>query len=210
MLVFLSREGVVFLVLLSSSHFTEIYVLPPPVSGANWRSPFRSWDSPPLSFSKMASSFTGSAHSPFPGYKTVIITFCKLLTSGLDCKICYTTWKITTFLQHLKLISFSSVAAWWPTTSGQFWNIRRQNLGEKYWNLPPVGTNLTYKLLAGLISWDYPCEFRGILLISGEVKCMACFKFVGFLESFKENLQSSTKPLYFCLLWNWNDPLPSW
>jgi hypothetical protein len=71
---------------------------------------------------------------------------------------------------------------------------------EKYWNVPPVGTNLTSKLLAGLISWDYPCEFRGILLISGEVKCMACFKFVGFLESFKENLQSSAKPLYFCLL----------
>ncbi len=35
MLVSLSREGVVFLVFLSSSHFTEIHVLPPPVSGAN-------------------------------------------------------------------------------------------------------------------------------------------------------------------------------
>ena len=35
MLVALSREGVVFLVFLSSSHFTEIHVLPPPVSEAN-------------------------------------------------------------------------------------------------------------------------------------------------------------------------------
>jgi hypothetical protein len=35
MLVALSREGVVFFVFLSSSHFTEIHVLPPPVSGAN-------------------------------------------------------------------------------------------------------------------------------------------------------------------------------
>ena len=35
MLVTLSREGVVFLVFLSSSHFTEIHVLPPPVSGAS-------------------------------------------------------------------------------------------------------------------------------------------------------------------------------
>jgi hypothetical protein len=35
MLVTLSREGVVFRVLLSSSHFTEIHVLPSPVSEAN-------------------------------------------------------------------------------------------------------------------------------------------------------------------------------
>jgi hypothetical protein len=49
---------------------TEIHVLPPPVSQANWRSLFRPGDSPP-SFSKMASSFTGSAHSPFPGYDTL-------------------------------------------------------------------------------------------------------------------------------------------
>jgi hypothetical protein len=35
MLVTLSREGVVFLVLLSLSHFTEIHVLPSPVSEAN-------------------------------------------------------------------------------------------------------------------------------------------------------------------------------
>ncbi len=72
MLVFLSREGVVFLVSLSSSHFTEIHVFPPPVSEANWRSLFRPGDSPP-SFPKMASSFTGSAHSPFSGYDTVLI-----------------------------------------------------------------------------------------------------------------------------------------
>jgi hypothetical protein len=35
MMITLSREGVVFLVFLSSLHFTEIHVLPSPVSEAN-------------------------------------------------------------------------------------------------------------------------------------------------------------------------------
>ncbi len=70
MLVTLSREGVVFLVLLSSFHFTRIHVLPPPVSEANWRFLFRPGGLPPTP-SKMASSFTGSAHSPFPEYDTI-------------------------------------------------------------------------------------------------------------------------------------------
>ncbi len=70
MLVTLSREGVVFLVFLSSLHFTEIHVLPSPVSEANWRFLFRPGGLPPTLF-KMASSFTGSAHPPFPGYDTV-------------------------------------------------------------------------------------------------------------------------------------------
>jgi hypothetical protein len=35
MLVFLSREGVVFLVPLSSSHLTMVHVVSPPVSEAN-------------------------------------------------------------------------------------------------------------------------------------------------------------------------------
>jgi hypothetical protein len=47
MLVSLSREGVVFFVFLPSSHFTEIHVLPPPVSEANWRSLSRPGVSPP-------------------------------------------------------------------------------------------------------------------------------------------------------------------
>ncbi len=71
MLVSSSREGVVFLVFLPSSHFTEFHVLPPPVSEANWRSLSRPGVSPPPSSSNMASSFTGSAHSPFPGYDTL-------------------------------------------------------------------------------------------------------------------------------------------
>jgi hypothetical protein len=74
MLVSLSREGVVFFVFLSSSHLTEIHVLPPPVSETNWRFLFRPGDSPPPSSSKMASSFTGSAHSPFSGYDTLVLT----------------------------------------------------------------------------------------------------------------------------------------
>jgi hypothetical protein len=70
MLVFSSREGVVFLVLLLSFHLTETHVLSPPESEANWRSPFWLWGLPPPSTFKMASSFTGSAQFPFPGYKT--------------------------------------------------------------------------------------------------------------------------------------------
>jgi hypothetical protein len=47
MLVSLSREGVVFLVFLPYCHFTEIHVLPPPVSEANWRFLSRPGVSPP-------------------------------------------------------------------------------------------------------------------------------------------------------------------
>ncbi len=72
MLAFWSREGVIFLVLSSSSHLTMGHVFPLPVSEANWRSLFLLWGSAPP-FPKMAPSFTGSAHSPFPGYKTTVL-----------------------------------------------------------------------------------------------------------------------------------------
>ncbi len=69
MRVTLSREGVVFFIFLPLLHFTEIHVLPSPVSELNWRSLFRPGRLPRAP-SKMASSFTGSAHSPFPGCDT--------------------------------------------------------------------------------------------------------------------------------------------
>jgi hypothetical protein len=72
MLAFQSREGVVFLVLLSSSHLTMYHVLSLPLSWLYWRS-----SSPPPGpvppFPKMASLFTGSAHTPFPGSATLNI-----------------------------------------------------------------------------------------------------------------------------------------
>jgi hypothetical protein len=70
MRVTLSREGVVFLVFLFLLHFTEVHVLPSPVSEPNWRSLFRPGRLSPTP-PKMASSFTGSAHSPFPGCDTL-------------------------------------------------------------------------------------------------------------------------------------------
>ncbi len=74
MLAFWSCEGVVFLVLSSSSHFTVGHVFPFPLSGANWRSLSLLWGSGPP-FPNMAPPFTGSAHTPFPGSKTIIISF---------------------------------------------------------------------------------------------------------------------------------------
>ncbi len=72
MLASWSREGVVFLVLLPSSHLTKYHVLSLSLSGPNWRSLF-----PPLGpvppFPKMAPPFTGSAHTPLPGSTTTII-----------------------------------------------------------------------------------------------------------------------------------------
>ncbi len=73
MLAFWSCEGVVFPVLSPSSHFTTYHVFPLPLSGANWRSPSWLWGSGPP-FSKMAPLFTGSAHTPFPGSNTGIMT----------------------------------------------------------------------------------------------------------------------------------------
>ncbi len=70
MWVALSREGVVFLPFLSSFHFTEIHVFSSPVSDANWRFLPRPGGLPPTP-SNMASSFTGSAHPPFPGCDTL-------------------------------------------------------------------------------------------------------------------------------------------
>ncbi len=67
---FWSCEGVVFLVLSSSSHLTTYHVFPLPLSGANWRSLSLLWGSGPP-FSKMAPPFTGSAHTPFPGSNTL-------------------------------------------------------------------------------------------------------------------------------------------
>ncbi len=72
MRVTLSREGVVFLVFLPLLHFTEIHVLPSPVSEPNWRSLFRPGRLPPAP-SKMASLFTGSAHSPSSGCDTILL-----------------------------------------------------------------------------------------------------------------------------------------
>jgi hypothetical protein len=70
MLAFWSCEGVVFLVLSSSSHFTTYHVFPLPLSGANWRSLSWLWGSGPP-FPKMAPLFTGSAHTPLPGSNTL-------------------------------------------------------------------------------------------------------------------------------------------
>jgi hypothetical protein len=69
MLAFRSREGVVFVVLSSSSHLTVGHVFPLPMSGANWRSLSLLWGPPPPS-PNMAPLSTGSAHTPFLGYKT--------------------------------------------------------------------------------------------------------------------------------------------
>jgi hypothetical protein len=69
MLAFWSHEGVVFLVLSSSSHLTVGHVFPLPMSGANWRPLSLLWGSPPSP--NMAPSSTGSAHTPFLGYKTI-------------------------------------------------------------------------------------------------------------------------------------------
>jgi hypothetical protein len=80
MLVFLSREGVVFIVSSLSFHLTMVHVLSPPVSEANWRSLSQLWGSAPPPCPKMAPSFTGSAYSPFPGYKTVVSSLCWPLT----------------------------------------------------------------------------------------------------------------------------------
>jgi hypothetical protein len=66
---FWSCEGVVFLVLSLSSHFTTYHVFPLPLSRANWRSLSLLWGSGPP-FPKMAPPFTGSAHTPFPGSNT--------------------------------------------------------------------------------------------------------------------------------------------
>jgi hypothetical protein len=70
MLVFLSREGVVFLVLCRlpiSLWFTSYLLLCPKLTDA----PYSVYGAPPLFLFKMASSFTGSAHSPFPGRNTL-------------------------------------------------------------------------------------------------------------------------------------------
>ncbi len=85
MLITLSRVGVVFFIFLSSSRFTEIHVLPSPVSEANWRSLFRPGGLPPT-LSKMASSFTGSAHSPLPGCNTVHNWLCSIIIDALYCR----------------------------------------------------------------------------------------------------------------------------
>jgi hypothetical protein len=74
MLAFWSREGVVFIVLSSPSHLTVSHVFPLPMSGANWRSLSLLWGLPPPS-SNMAPLSTGSAHTPFSGYKTIRFYF---------------------------------------------------------------------------------------------------------------------------------------
>jgi hypothetical protein len=75
MLASRSRREVVFLSLLSSSHFvTSCHVFPLPLSGLNWRSLFPPWGSWP-SFLKMAPPSTGSAHPPFPGSGTHVLPF---------------------------------------------------------------------------------------------------------------------------------------
>ncbi len=70
MLAFWSCEGVLFLILSSSSHLTTYHVFPLPLSGANWRSLslLLGSGSP---FPKMAPPSAGSAHTPFVGSKTL-------------------------------------------------------------------------------------------------------------------------------------------
>ncbi len=70
MLAFLSREGVVFFLPYLLSHLTMSHVLSPAMSVANWRPlPLLGGFPPPSP--NMAPSSTGSAHTPFSGYKTV-------------------------------------------------------------------------------------------------------------------------------------------
>ncbi len=134
MLVSLSREGVVFLVFQPSSHFTEIHVLPPPVSEANWRSLSRPGVSPPPSSSKMASSFTGSAHSPFPGYDTILISTTQDLCSScllyallkVFLSTTYTVWhKLVHFLLYCIILHPHQLEAIFETVTGY-------ELGDKF------------------------------------------------------------------------------
>ncbi len=137
MLVSLSREGVIFLVSLSSSHFTEIHVLPPPVSEANWRSLFWPGDSPP-SFPKMASSFTGSAHSPFSGYDTV--------RTGIVCKFCIVNYcfcfQLWPYCWRQLLQTAPCLSTWCASTVQQGANGRRGRGGggghPMMWTAPNV------------------------------------------------------------------------
>ncbi len=121
MLVALSREGVVFFVFLSPSHFTEIHVLPPPVSGANWRSLFRPGGPFPIP-PKMASSYTGSAHSPFPGRNTIrirkifvphIICKCKVSPEMEHTFCIFSVWaKLRSLYFHCMVNSFRVFSLW--------------------------------------------------------------------------------------------------
>ncbi len=86
MLASRSRGEVVFLSLLSSSHFvTSCHVFPLPLSGLNWCSLFPPWGSWP-SFLKMAPPFTGSAHPPFPGSGTFTTTWFILLKQTIKVR----------------------------------------------------------------------------------------------------------------------------
>ncbi len=109
MLVTLSREGVVFLASMSSSHFTEIHVLPPPVSEANWRSLSRPGGLPP-SLPKMASSFTGSAHLPFPGYNTDTTVWSTNKFMILKAKLVRTLDAIMTEVSRLQFYTVAMLA----------------------------------------------------------------------------------------------------
>jgi hypothetical protein len=67
MLVFLSREGVVFLFSLLSFHLTMVHVLSPPVSEANWHSLSQLWGSAPPLVLKWRLHSQGPHTLPFQG-----------------------------------------------------------------------------------------------------------------------------------------------
>ncbi len=122
MLASQSREGVVFLVLLPSSHLTVYHVLSLFLSGLNWCSLF-----PPLGpfppFRKMASLFTGSAHTPFPGSTTLTATGCIVINfwpySGTGHRVHkkISNININLWLIHWLSWGLEGVIKHWPRTS---------------------------------------------------------------------------------------------
>ncbi len=135
MLASWSREGVVFVVLSSSSHLTVSHVFPLPISGANWRSLSLLWGPPPPS-PNMAPLSTGSAHTPFLGYKTSM----QRQTGKCTWRILETIWAVINGFQRLfgKYFSRSGdllspdVAAW-------RWKIHKKKLTSQRDRMRPAG-----------------------------------------------------------------------
>ncbi len=109
MLASRSRGEVVFLSLLSSSHFvTTCNVLPLPLSGLNWPSlslPRGSFPPPP----KMASLFTGSAHPPLPEHFVAFTLFLGSLpvNLGRSNNIVISKWRF--LLEHFVAFLFTKI-----------------------------------------------------------------------------------------------------
>ncbi len=76
--------------LLISLRFTSCLLLSPKLTDAPYSGP----GTPPPSTFKMASSFTGSAHSHFPGYKTISIIFLNVPIKGFIA-----TYRVTVTLK---------------------------------------------------------------------------------------------------------------